>query len=59
MKTPFKGRREDGRLITGNGRYTADWDLPIRPTDTFYVPIGRTQILFPSTSAKPKPYQAC
>jgi carbon-monoxide dehydrogenase large subunit len=25
---PFKGRREDGRLITGGGRYTADWNLP-------------------------------
>jgi carbon-monoxide dehydrogenase large subunit len=24
----FKGRREDGRLITGKGRYTSDWSLP-------------------------------
>jgi len=24
----FKGRREDGRLLTGEGRYTADWNLP-------------------------------
>ena len=24
----FKGRREDDRLLTGRGRYTADWDLP-------------------------------
>lgn len=24
----FKGRREDARLITGSGRYTADWSLP-------------------------------
>jgi carbon-monoxide dehydrogenase large subunit len=25
---PFKGRREDDRLLTGQGRYTADWSLP-------------------------------
>jgi carbon-monoxide dehydrogenase large subunit len=25
---PFKGRREDARLLTGQGRYTADWSLP-------------------------------
>jgi carbon-monoxide dehydrogenase large subunit len=24
----FKGRREDLRLLTGQGRFTADWDLP-------------------------------
>ena len=24
----FKGRREDLRLVTGQGRYTADWNLP-------------------------------
>jgi len=24
----FKGRREDGRLLTGMGRYTADWNRP-------------------------------
>ncbi|HEV3009660.1 MAG TPA: xanthine dehydrogenase family protein molybdopterin-binding subunit, partial [Burkholderiales bacterium] len=24
----FKGRREDDRLLTGSGRYTADWNLP-------------------------------
>lgn len=24
----FRGRREDQRLLTGQGRYTADWDLP-------------------------------
>jgi carbon-monoxide dehydrogenase large subunit len=24
----FKGRREDDRLLTGRGRYTADWNLP-------------------------------
>jgi carbon-monoxide dehydrogenase large subunit len=26
--TPFKGRYEDHRLVTGQGRYTADWSLP-------------------------------
>jgi len=26
--TQFKGRREDDRLLTGRGRYTADWNLP-------------------------------
>ncbi len=26
--TAFKGRREDQRLLTGNGRYTADCNLP-------------------------------
>ena len=25
---PFTGRREDHRLLTGQGRYTADWSLP-------------------------------
>ena len=24
----FKGRREDDRLLTGQGRFTADWNLP-------------------------------
>jgi aerobic carbon-monoxide dehydrogenase large subunit len=28
MNKPFKGRYEDHRLVTGQGRYTADWDLP-------------------------------
>ncbi|MEA2947503.1 MAG: aerobic carbon-monoxide dehydrogenase large subunit [Alphaproteobacteria bacterium] len=28
MSAVFKGRREDERLITGQGRYTADWNLP-------------------------------
>ncbi len=28
MSTPFTGRREDRRLITGTGRYTADWNEP-------------------------------
>jgi aerobic carbon-monoxide dehydrogenase large subunit len=26
--TQFKGRREDDRLLTGRGRYTADWNFP-------------------------------
>ena len=28
MSAPFTGRREDRRLLTGGGRFTADWDLP-------------------------------
>jgi aerobic carbon-monoxide dehydrogenase large subunit len=28
MTASFKGRREDQRLVTGAGRYTADWNLP-------------------------------
>ncbi|MGE3246527.1 MAG: xanthine dehydrogenase family protein molybdopterin-binding subunit [Beijerinckiaceae bacterium] len=28
MSADFKGRREDFRLVTGQGRYTSDWDLP-------------------------------
>ncbi len=28
MSAEFKGRREDLRLITGKGQYTADWNLP-------------------------------
>jgi aerobic carbon-monoxide dehydrogenase large subunit len=28
MSEAFKGRREDLRLVSGRGRYTADWDLP-------------------------------
>ncbi|HEX2198962.1 MAG TPA: xanthine dehydrogenase family protein molybdopterin-binding subunit [Burkholderiales bacterium] len=26
--SPFAGRREDDRLLTGRGRYTADWNFP-------------------------------
>ncbi len=28
MSTAFKGRYEDHRLVTGQGRYTSDWNLP-------------------------------
>ncbi|MGZ5897432.1 MAG: xanthine dehydrogenase family protein molybdopterin-binding subunit [Xanthobacteraceae bacterium] len=28
MSDVFKGRREDFRLVTGQGRYTADWNFP-------------------------------
>src|SRR4030095_9409454 len=28
MSSEFKGRREDLRLLTGRGQYTADWQLP-------------------------------
>ena len=28
MRGNFHGRREDDRLLTGKGRYTADWNLP-------------------------------
>src|SRR5437016_3920511 len=28
MSAGFKGRREDFRLITGQGKYTSDWNLP-------------------------------
>jgi carbon-monoxide dehydrogenase large subunit len=28
MTFPYLGRREDPRLLTGAGRYTADWNLP-------------------------------
>jgi carbon-monoxide dehydrogenase large subunit len=28
MSSTFKGRREDFRLVTGQGRYTSDWSLP-------------------------------
>ena len=28
MTAEFKGRREDHRLVTGQGKYTADWNLP-------------------------------
>ena len=28
MTTPFKGRREDHRLITGQGRFAGDRSLP-------------------------------
>ena len=28
MSRVFKGRREDQRLITGQGRFTGDWNLP-------------------------------
>jgi carbon-monoxide dehydrogenase large subunit len=28
MSREFKGRREDARLLTGQGRYAADWNFP-------------------------------
>jgi carbon-monoxide dehydrogenase large subunit len=28
VSTPFAGRREDDRLLKGEGRYSADWNLP-------------------------------
>src|SRR5262249_1440128 len=28
MSASFKGRREDRRLLTGSGCFTADWNLP-------------------------------
>jgi carbon-monoxide dehydrogenase large subunit len=28
VSAEFKGRREDDRLLTGKGRYTADWNFP-------------------------------
>ena len=28
MSEAFRGRREDDRLLTGKGRFTADWNLP-------------------------------
>jgi aerobic carbon-monoxide dehydrogenase large subunit len=28
VSAQFRGRREDARLLTGQGRFTADWDLP-------------------------------
>ena len=28
MSAAFKGRREDARLLTGQGRFTADVNLP-------------------------------
>ena len=28
MSDKFKGRREDARLVTGQGRYSADWNFP-------------------------------
>src|SRR5215831_11198982 len=28
MTAVFKGRREDLRLVTGQGKYTSDWNLP-------------------------------
>lgn len=28
MSETFKGRREDFRLVTGQGRYTSDWNFP-------------------------------
>ena len=28
MSRAFKGRREDQRLVTGQGRFTSDWNLP-------------------------------
>jgi carbon-monoxide dehydrogenase large subunit len=28
VPTPFTGRREDDRLLIGQGRYTADWNFP-------------------------------
>ncbi len=35
MTYPYTGRREDRRLLTGAGRYTADWTLPGQMQATF------------------------
>ena len=28
MKFSYKGRLEDARMLTGQGRYVSDWNLP-------------------------------
>ncbi|MGB7543773.1 MAG: xanthine dehydrogenase family protein molybdopterin-binding subunit [Burkholderiales bacterium] len=35
MSGVFKGRREDLRLVTGQGRYTSDWNLPGQLSGSF------------------------
>ena len=39
-------RREDQRLTTGQGRYTADWNLPGQCTPSFCGPIELTPKLY-------------
>ena len=50
MTAPFKGRREDFRLVTGQGRYTADWNLPNQAHGHFLradraVPYGEVMLV--------------
>ncbi|MDB5532411.1 MAG: Carbon-monoxide dehydrogenase large subunit, partial [Hyphomicrobiales bacterium] len=40
MSSTFKGRREDFRLVTGQGRYTSDWSLP-REAQAFFLRADR------------------
>src|SRR5262249_55078056 len=40
MSGAFKVRREDHRLVTGQGRYTADWNLPGQ-VHGFFLPWDR------------------
>lgn len=48
----FKGRREDARLITGTGRYTADWNVPGQ-LHAFFLRSDRAHAEIVSLDARP------
>jgi carbon-monoxide dehydrogenase large subunit len=48
----FKGRREDARLVTGSGRYTADWNAPGQ-LHAFFLRSDRAHAEIVSLDARP------
>jgi len=52
MSRKFKGRREDARLVTGQGRYSADWSFP-RQLHASFLRSDRAHAEIVSLNAKP------
>jgi len=52
-------RREDERLLTGRGCYTADWNLPRQLYAHFCAPIERTRKFSASTPRRRARARAC
>jgi aerobic carbon-monoxide dehydrogenase large subunit len=52
MKQAFKGRREDARLVTGQGRYSADWNFP-RQLHACFLRSDRAHAEIVSLNTKP------
>ena len=52
MTDRFKGRREDARLVTGQGRYSADWNFP-RQLHAAFLRSDRAHAEIVSLNVKP------
>src|SRR5262245_13107818 len=52
MKHTFKGRREDARLVTGQGQYSADWNFP-RQLQAAFLRSDRAHAEIVSLNTKP------